>query len=337
MKTFLPSHAEKSAHNDTTSRNRWCGGEWYGESTQPSPRIEYEWHVKSDESIRLPSHVEFERYGYPSTQQAFEKYLFVDLAEAFAGKARITREARARGLTAFDPADIIYNWDLSSTKGAQEWKEMITREKPLVIIIGFSCTNWTSWSRINYAHRPIELEEKRARDRKMLELMVWSMRQQAAGGRYFLFENPPTSDVWKDEAFQSVNVIPNLRWTICDACAYGKRNIAGTLPLWERHDWMTNHWHLERAVCRRCPGHAEHAAVAGEETKPSGEYTADLSKSIVDAIEKIKSEQSECSPTSYLADDPSSRNSEKTVGFFSHTFSCAFVVWKHAQEVLQEE
>ena len=75
------------------------------------------------------------------TAYTHETCLFVDLAEAFAGRARITQQAKTRGLKAFAPADILYGWDLSSAKGAAEWKHMIMTEKPLVVIIGSCCTN----------------------------------------------------------------------------------------------------------------------------------------------------------------------------------------------------
>ena len=130
--------------------------------------------------------------------------LLVDVAEAFAGKALMSKLSPQYGLTAHMPAEILNGWDLSTVEGAQRWRSMILRERPLVVIIGFSCTHWTTLCNTNYAHRPEELESLRRVDRRMLRLMVWTMIEQSTQGRYFLFENPVGSQIWKEPAMEEV-------------------------------------------------------------------------------------------------------------------------------------
>ena len=59
-------------------------------------------------------------------------------------------------------------------------------------------------TRINYKNRPEELELFRQGDRALLELAVATVVFQHQVGRYFLFENPPNSELWREPALRRV-------------------------------------------------------------------------------------------------------------------------------------
>ena len=82
------------------------------------------------------------RPAEPSSTEDTMLTLLVDIAEAFAGEALMTRLSPEFGLSASSPADIRYGWDLSTPSGAERWKEIINRDRPICVIIGFSCTYW---------------------------------------------------------------------------------------------------------------------------------------------------------------------------------------------------
>jgi len=193
----------------------------------------------------------------------------VDLAEAFAGRALITKLAHEYKLSAFEPAEKELGWDLSTAQGKASWQHMIVSEKPVVVVIGFCCTLWTSFTNLNWSHRQHELKCLRDIDRSMLRLMVWTMKAQHASGRYFLFENPPSSQLWSEPMLQEIYDLPNVMLGVGHACAYEKCNLEGNLYLWKTHRWMANHECLIEATCLKCPGtpsHAVHAKVEGVES-----------------------------------------------------------------------
>ena len=224
--------------------------------------------------------------------------LLVDIAEAFAGKALMTRLSPEFGLTASSPADTLYGWDLSTPEGARRWKQIIVRDRPVCVIIGFACTNWSSLTNTNYWWRPRELQALRAVDRHMLSLMVWTMHEQSKHNRYFLFENPPSSQLWGEPIMQSVYSLPNVQVGVGDACMYGKVipdsfGFGHGLYLRKRHRWLANHVALLQATCAQCNNSHEHHQsthgeyVHGSLTKWSGEYTPQLARSILRAVEHI--------------------------------------------------
>ena len=65
-----------------------------------------------------------------------------------------------------------------------------------------------------------------------------------------------------------------------NACAHGLTDNHG-VPLWKVHRWLCNDTNLLHAVCRDCPGHAQHARVEGSNTKISGVYTDALADAIL--------------------------------------------------------
>ena len=60
--------------------------------------------------------------------------------EGFAGVGNIARRAHLFGLTALQPVDEIYGFDLGTPQGRRRWKYAVRTFKPLVIIMGFPCT-----------------------------------------------------------------------------------------------------------------------------------------------------------------------------------------------------
>ena len=181
-----------------------------------------------------------------------------------------------------------------AVEGAQRWRSMILKERPLVVIIGFSCTHWTSFCNMNYSHRLDELESLRRVDRRMLRLMIWTMIEQSSHNRFFLFENPPRSAIWSEDAMRQVYALPNTMQGVGDACMFGKRIPKGQtgegLHVFKQYRWLSNSSALLKATCRHCNHtHVHYQSERGEHihgslTKWSGEYTSQLARAILRAV-----------------------------------------------------
>ena len=164
---------------------------------------------------------------------------------------------------------------------------MIIREKPLLIVIAFPCTNWCLFTRLNYANKPEILAKKRAIDNKMLRLMVWTMQYQHSQGRLFLFENPASSAIWRNALMKHIYDLRGVCTATSDACAFGLIDQYG-VPIWKTHRWLCNDTNMLHAVCKECPGHVHHSRVMGSTTKMSGVYTDALADSILRTLSMRK-------------------------------------------------
>ena len=218
--------------------------------------------------------------------------LYVDLAEGMAGRATATELAPEFDLKATVPADIRYGWDLKTPDGRRRWKDMIRTERPLLVMVGFKCTNWCAFNtRFNYHDRPEVLQEKQESDRPMLRLMVWTMHQQIKNHRFFLFENPSGSAIWKEDVLKRILEHPKTMVGDGHGCPYGLKGEKGGL-LWKHWRWMTNHPLLLQAVTWKCPntkGHKyhDHEKIEGNNTARSGEYPEKLCRQILAALREI--------------------------------------------------
>ena len=211
----------------------------------------------------------------------------VDCVEAFKGSATITQRCSRHHLRAGHGADILDGWDLSTPTGQAQWRTMIERDRPKLVVIGFPCTHWNTFVNLNYSHRPQELERLRTVDRSMLKLMVWTIRFQIRHKHFFLFENPASSRIWNEPLLTPIYDLPGVCSDVGHACAYNKRCVDGSMYLWKRHRWLGNSYMLVEAVCRKCNGRHEHARVESSETKPSGTYTPELADAILSSLKEV--------------------------------------------------
>lgn len=221
-----------------------------------------------------------------------------DLAQAYAGKALPTKLAYKFGLVAAPPADIIDGWDLSSVSGICEWRRSIEVFQPRVVIISMQCTLWCRMnSNINYrGDRRALLEALREGDKPQLRNMVWTMKKQHKSGRYFLFEQPVGSELYKEEPLEEVYDLPPnsasgavVESCIGHGCMYGFRHTKTQRPIKKKFRWLANRRRLLQAVGLRCDdSHGEHDLIEGKaESVPSGLYTEELFMAILKAIQDL--------------------------------------------------
>ena len=115
----------------------------------------------------------------------------VHLMEGFAGSPHAPQRAHHFGLTAVQPVDLIYGFDLASGLGRARWKQAIRRHRPLLVVLGFPCTKWCFYNyAINFRNKPELLATLQDQDRPLLKLVVWTALEQARNGRIYLLENP---------------------------------------------------------------------------------------------------------------------------------------------------
>ena len=134
-----------------------------------------------------------------------------DVLEGCAGVANITAWAPEYGLTAIQPADLIYGWNLGTADGRRHWKLAVTEGKPLMTIFSVPCTMWCFYNvYINF--RGPEKEEilmaLQDKERPLLKLAAWTCREQHRRNCLFLLESPPHSDVWRQEEIAPIAELP---------------------------------------------------------------------------------------------------------------------------------
>ena len=151
------------------------------------------------------------------------------------------------------------------------------KNKPWLTILGYPCTNWCIYNKnVNFQGlRRAILDARRMSEKEIKELTAWTMREQYDGGRWFLFENPPTSDVFVEPEFTPIWTLPGVYSAVNHNCQWGAVRPTQNLPIKKPTRWVGNNKNLLTAIVRRCGGKnacPEHASIEGGATKGSQVY-----------------------------------------------------------------
>lgn len=202
------------------------------------------------------------------------------MLEGWAGKALITELAPEYGLSSLQPCDLRFNWDILQGFETQLWKHAIETHKPLLVVMPIHCTPWCIFNNnCNYKNRPEELMAWRDSERPGIKLAAWTCRTQAAGGRYYLLENPPTSQLKRQPEFQPIRDILSRMSGIGDMGAYGA--MGKQLPIIQPMEFFCNDVGLLDAVTRRFDRSLPHEKVEGSVTTRSQEYTEEFCREVL--------------------------------------------------------
>ena len=227
---------------------------------------------------------QLERPGHRNDILAVRAHEPADVFEGFAGEANISKLAPKYQLNALAPADSIYGWHLETDAGIKAWNQTLKQQQPLLTAVGFPCTDFCILNvNVNYRDRPEELAARQAAIRPMLINIVDSLMEVHRRGRFFLLENPPTSQLWKEPSVERLANLPGVITGIGHMCQYGMKSPEGEF-LKKPMRFMTNHPDLLAAVTRRCPGDHDHRTIQGKLTRDSQTYPPEFAKAVLQFV-----------------------------------------------------
>ena len=160
-----------------------------------------------------------------------------DLMDMFGGESLMTQHAYMFGLNATESADIKTGWDLNTHRGAKLWLDAVDKFKPLTGVIAFPCTlDCTFNVNVNYKGREDERQRLLQEQQIMKKTMIKTIWKQIHGGRHFLLENPPTSELWKNSDVEEIHQHVDVESRIGHSGAYGAESDKG--PIVKAFRWM---------------------------------------------------------------------------------------------------
>ena len=179
-------------------------------------------------------------------------------------------------------------YDLYKKETWERLRELRLQRRPKRLWISLPCTKWCSWTSLNYAHRPEELEAARRKERRML----WEVNKFLKEALYddpgllIYFEWPHPCFGWKQRPledlaeFMDQQAIPWLHCRI-DGCNYGLRcedESAFILKKWLVKTTDEQFHRVFRA--KVCPGNHQHTRIEGNESARSSYYPWRLCQAI---------------------------------------------------------
>ena len=213
---------------------------------------------------------------------------YVDVFELFAGSAKATLFAKKYGLNALEPYELADVKDLCDKKVESFVLDALRRMRPLLLLIGFPCTEFCIMNEnCNYALRPEELELRRALMRPALKWVCKLCQEQAASGRYYILENPLRSRLWQEACVKELYKVDNTEFVNCDGGAFGAVDLDG-FPIIKTYGFLLNCPKIARALDRRLSPQERQVCkpLEGANVTASQVYPDDLVHAILRALRK---------------------------------------------------
>ena len=206
------------------------------------------------------------------------------LLEIFAGSAHLTMEFAKQGYTVLEPRDILLGHDLRLREEQESVLGDIQARRPRLLRVGFPCTKWSPWQRLNYVDRGQELRRERRRQRELVRFAVQCAELQLELGGDIVFEHPKYSDMWGDQAMRPM--MTNY-WTYVvelDMCRYGLRAKSNGGLHRKPTSLLVSGPNYGKWLGRTCKGGHEHTPTAGQDTKAAGVYSQAFCRAVVKAF-----------------------------------------------------
>ena len=202
----------------------------FADKISESPKVERAYsHVLSQEeeqSFRIAAdlHEPFCSHFWTAPEQSP-----MHVMEIFGGYGGVTRLAIKRKLKVGKCFDINVGIDLTQEKEVQKLLHYIDRHKPECIIMGPPCTSFSAWARFNRIHYFDAWLKSYQIGLPLAELCATIAQVQMRAGRYFLIENPWSSEIWNLACFQQF--LPSCFIAYCDQCCFGLVDMQGSPTL----------------------------------------------------------------------------------------------------------
>ena len=93
---------------------------------------------------------------------------------------------------------------------------LITEQQPDVVFLAPVCSAWCNWSHMKpHAQKMAD----RAKVMPMVKFVLRVASYQISMGRFFIIENPYSSDLWKLDQYVRWLQVPGVKYGVLDMCA----------------------------------------------------------------------------------------------------------------------
>ena len=208
----------------------------------------------------------------------------IDVMEVCGGEGRPSYVAVRRQLSVGEHIDLIAGWDINDPAHQHAVIEYVQRHRPLLIIMGPSCTPWGPWRHLNKVINP-DAYLRAVRQAKPHGLfcaeLCWL---QLDASRYFWAEQPWNSALFSFGQWPELLAHPAAFMAHFDQCMLGLVDSHG-IPLKKPSACVTNAEVLYQLFNKiRCDGSHMH----GKVTKQAQVYPWRLANLLIDGLIQLK-------------------------------------------------
>ncbi len=148
-------------------------------------------------------------------------------------------------------------WDFDDYRQRARARELLRRDKPMVLIGSPMCTAFCRLQSINFARmHPDRVRVILTRARMHLNFVCSLYEEQVREGRHFIHGHPAGATSWEEPAVRRVMKLPGVHVSRVDACQYGMvgQQAGEQWPVKKPTRWMSSMSSVNKALSRTCSG-----------------------------------------------------------------------------------
>jgi hypothetical protein len=180
-------------------------------------------------------------------------------------------------------------WDFLQAADRARARQLISKEKPFVVIGSPPCTDFSSWNtRLNHKRMSKEeVQRRKVAAETLLEFAIEVYEHQMRHGRHFIHEHPASATSWSYPKMKKLREKKGVGEVVGHLCQYGltTRSSGGQAPAMKPTRFMSSAEEVLKLLGKRCTGEHTHQRLAQGRTRDAAIYPPELCKAMLRGID----------------------------------------------------
>jgi hypothetical protein len=180
-------------------------------------------------------------------------------------------------------------WNFLEAADRAKARQLISREKPFIVIGSPPCTDFSSWNtKLNHKRMSEhEVRRRKAEAETLLGFAIEVYEHQMRHGRHFLHEHPASATSWDLPAMMKLRKKKGVGEVVGHLCQYGLTTKAGEsrAPALKPTRFLSSAEEVLKLLGKRCPRDHKHQRLAQGRAHDAAIYPPELCKAMLRGIE----------------------------------------------------
>jgi hypothetical protein len=180
-------------------------------------------------------------------------------------------------------------WNFLLAADRARARQLISKEKPFVVIGSPPCTDFSAWNtRLNHKRMSeSEVRRRKVEAETLLEFAIEVYEHQMRHGRHFIHEHPASATSWSYPRMARLREKKGVGEVVGHLCQYGLTTRSGgsQAPAMKPTRFLSSAEEVLKLLGKRCPREHTHQRLAQSRTRDAAIYPPELCRAMLQGID----------------------------------------------------
>jgi hypothetical protein len=180
-------------------------------------------------------------------------------------------------------------WNFLLAADRARARQLISKEKPFVVIGSPPCTDFSAWNtRLNHKRMSEgEVRRRKVEAETLLEFAIEVYEHQMRHGRHFIHEHPASATSWSYPRMARLREKKGVGEVVGHLCQYGltTKSGGGQAPAMKPTRFLSSAEEVLKLLGKRCPREHTHQRLAQGRTRDAAVYPPELCRAMLQGID----------------------------------------------------